>query len=67
MTLPDQHVVTMAENGPGNIIHPDPDHDGCDIEAYLASDWPAPVHPSMQGTWSFYWMGTYWNGSRNED
>lgn len=60
--LPAAHAAVCGPDGFTDHTHPDPDHDGCDFAAYLATDFPDP-HESMFGPWTFYWMGEYWNGT----
>jgi hypothetical protein len=63
--LPAAHAAIITEVGATDIVHPDPDHDGCDFEDYLASDW-STVDANLAGPWRFYWMGGYWNGTKEE-
>jgi hypothetical protein len=56
------HTAVITETGATDIVHEDPDHEGCDFDAYLASNWA--TSPSfLVGPWAFTWQAGYWNGS----
>jgi hypothetical protein len=62
---PAEHTAVCRAEGFADHTHPTPDHEGCDFEAYLVSDWPNP-NESQFGLWRFYWMdGGYWNGTHD--
>jgi len=61
------HSLVIDNDLTQTVTHPEVDRDGCDFDAYVASDW-ANAEPA---TWLFTWHpggedqpAGYWNGSR---
>lgn len=64
------HTATITLDGPVDITHPDPDHEDCDFEDYLARDWSDPeylANSALLGPREFIWVVTpqqsYWNST----
>lgn len=56
------HTAMITESGATDIVHSEPDREGCDFVDYLASNW-ASSPGSLVGPWAFTWTDGYWNGT----